>query len=171
VISLKPGTVNLRNLQRPWTPHCHWPGTLDGRCHQLQPVGLRHFSPSASLSIFHILYIIIFIYQIIFIIIDMFFILLIYCFSNFCSCPHVDSGMPCISYPCGAQKSASHKLTPNPSRPRENPSECAAPSTPCDSQVRMDVVVTKVAIYKEIVQQIPVLPHKAVAEVSKIGNL
>ena len=79
--------------------------------------------------------------------------------------------MPCISYPCGAQKSASHKLTPNPSRPRENPSECAAPSTPCDSQVRMDVVVTKVAIYKEIVQQIPVLPHKAVAEVSKIGNL
>ena len=65
VISLKPGTVNLRNLQRPWTPHCHWPGTLDGRCHQLQPVGLRHFSPSASLSIFHILCIIIFIYQII----------------------------------------------------------------------------------------------------------
>jgi len=105
------------------------------------------------------------------IIIDIIFILLIYCFSNFCSCPHMDSGMPCISYPCGAQKSASHKLTPNPSRPRENPSECAAPSTPCDSQVRMDVVVTKVAIYKEIVQQIPGLPHKAVAEVSKIGNL
>ena len=52
---------------------------------------------------------------------------------------------------CGAQKSASHKLTPNPSRPRESPSECAAPSTPCDSQVRMDVVVTKVAIYKETV--------------------